>query len=322
MANSTITCSLQRRRTPRRQARRRIVAWLAAVAATGSLISACGGSTDASSDEHEEVAVKVDAKARSLLPAETKEKGQLELVAPFTFPPYSYMNEDHKMAGSDYDIGNAVAKRLGLEPVWSRVETFEALIPSVQNGRFDATLDAIADTPERRDEVTMIRYQQDTWALAVAAGNPEEVDPNDLCGHTTGGVPGSAEYLTAVDLAEQCEKSGSEPMKVLNYKTGDQPIQALISGQIEVYPEFKNRILGTMEQVPGQLEVLEPDEPIHEPTVLVALVNPEQPDLARAMEAALKSLEADGTTEQILKNNDMDPGSIIKPDLIEDSLRD
>jgi polar amino acid transport system substrate-binding protein len=298
---------------------------LVGVAAALTLMAGCGSGSDDSATSGASTpaagAGKVDDAARKLLPRKIRDAGKLKMVAPFTFPPYSYLNTDHKMVGSDYDLGNTVAERLGLKPTWTRVETFAALIPSVQNGRFDASFDALASTPERVSQISLVEYQHDNWGVLVRGGNPKNVDPNNICGHKSGGVPGSAEFLVAQQISKECQANGQKPLSVATYQTGDAPIQALISGQMEVYPEFVNRAIGTIKQQPGRLKLLTPGKPIQPPTTLAAVVRPDMPDLARAIGAALQSMYDDGTTVDILKKNGMDETSVIKPNVVKASLR-
>lgn len=68
--------------------------------------------------------------------AELINKDQLVFTASGEFKPFSYMNDDMTMTGFDIEVGEAIAKQLGLEPVQKQMK-FKGIVEGVKTGRAD-----------------------------------------------------------------------------------------------------------------------------------------------------------------------------------------
>ncbi|MCS5498276.1 transporter substrate-binding domain-containing protein [Cnuibacter physcomitrellae] len=293
-----------------------------AVIGTLAVLAGCSSAAPASESESSAPAVAVNEEARAMLPADIIDSGELKLVAPFTYPPFIYLDEQQQMSGSDYEIGLEIGSRLGLESNWTRIQSFDALVPSIENGRFDATFNAMSATPERAAVVSLVDYMQSTWTVLVKKGNPAGIDPNDLCGMKSGGTVSSTEVLAMNAISAQCVADGKDPIELVTYQTGDQPVAAIASGQIEGYVEFTVRAEDLVKKQPDDFEVLEADEPVYPPGQLAVIVRPSAPGLARAIDAVLQDMYDDGTTARILAENDVPADSLIAPEIYPGSLQE
>src|SRR4249920_826965 len=56
------------------------------------------------------------------------------VVATATLPPVQYIDEKGNLQGMRIELGNEIAKRLGLEINWVNIQ-FDAQIPGLQGGR-------------------------------------------------------------------------------------------------------------------------------------------------------------------------------------------
>ncbi len=79
-------------------------------------------------------AKRQDGKQRELI-----EEGKFVYTASGEFKPFSYMNDDMTMTGFDIEVGAAIAKELGLEPVQKQMK-FKGIVEGVKTGRADVAV--------------------------------------------------------------------------------------------------------------------------------------------------------------------------------------
>ncbi|MEH7388974.1 transporter substrate-binding domain-containing protein [Bacillus sp. JJ1503] len=80
------------------------------------------------------------------------EKGKFIYASSGEFNPFSVTNADGTMSGFDIEVGEAVAKELGLEPVQKKFK-FGGIVEGVKSGRFDAAVASHTITEERLEAV-------------------------------------------------------------------------------------------------------------------------------------------------------------------------
>ncbi|WP_432418829.1 transporter substrate-binding domain-containing protein [Cytobacillus spongiae] len=83
---------------------------------------------------------------------ELAEEGSFIFAASGEFKPFSVTDADGKMTGFDIEVGEAVAKELGLEPVQKKFK-FGGIVEGVKSGRFDAAVASHTITEERLQAV-------------------------------------------------------------------------------------------------------------------------------------------------------------------------
>lgn len=80
------------------------------------------------------------------------DEGKFTFAASGEFKPFSYVNKDGTMIGFDIEVGEAVAKELGLDPVQKKFK-FGGIVEGVKSGRFDAAVASHTITEERLQAV-------------------------------------------------------------------------------------------------------------------------------------------------------------------------
>jgi polar amino acid transport system substrate-binding protein len=125
------------------------------------------------------------------LPAALK-GGTLKIATDPSSPPYTYYQADGQtLIGSDIDLGNAVAAKLGLKAEWSAVK-FPGIIAAIEAKRFDTALSGMGDTPAREQKLDFVDYSTDGNALVVLKSNPLGIKTiTDLCGKHVAVLQGS-----------------------------------------------------------------------------------------------------------------------------------
>jgi polar amino acid transport system substrate-binding protein len=82
------------------------------------------------------------------------DKQKFIFAASGEFKPFSYVsNDDLSMTGFVIEVGNAVGRELGLEPVQKRMK-FKGLIEGIKTGRADAAVASHTINPQRAKHVT------------------------------------------------------------------------------------------------------------------------------------------------------------------------
>jgi len=68
------------------------------------------------------------------------------------YPPFAYKTPEGKLAGFDYDIGNALCEEMKVKCKWIEQE-FDGLIPALKVRKIDAVISSMSITDERKKSV-------------------------------------------------------------------------------------------------------------------------------------------------------------------------
>jgi polar amino acid transport system substrate-binding protein len=100
------------------------------------------------------------------------------------YPPMEYKDpETGKLQGFDVDLGQALARELGVTLEWQE-SAFEQLIPSLTTGRVDMILSGLNDRPARRETMDFVNYLNSGVQFYALANRNDINKPEDLCGKT------------------------------------------------------------------------------------------------------------------------------------------
>ncbi len=159
------------------------------------------------------------------------------------YPPFNWVDETDTPQGFDVEIARALCERARAKCVFS-VESWEGLIPALLAKKVDAIVSAMPITEERRARVDFTDRYSSTAPRFITRrhGEPEEIRPETMRGHTLGAQAGTlyATYLETVyapagatirtfaTLAEAAEKLAS----------GD--IDALLADRVSLFDWIEN----------------------------------------------------------------------------------
>lgn len=149
------------------------------------------------------------------LPPRIADAKVLKIAVNGTYPPMESIDPaTNKLVGFDIDLGEAIAKRLGLAIEWQD-GAFAQLIPAVQSGRADMILSGISDLPARRANLDFIDYLNSGAQFYTLDSNTAIKTPEDLCGKTVGTVR-STSFPANIEAwsAEHCVKAGKAAITV------------------------------------------------------------------------------------------------------------
>ncbi|AVV98350.1 transporter substrate-binding domain-containing protein [Lactiplantibacillus plantarum] len=201
--------------------------------------------------------------------------------------------KDNQIKGFDADIATALTKRvLGKNATAKFVQvTSQTRIPLLKNGNIDAIIATMTITPEREKQVDFTNSYFDAGqSLLVKKGSAiKSVKDLNKSGTKVLGVTGA-------NSVENIKKAAPKA-KVLELSDYAQAMTALKSGQGVALTTDNGILYGMSSQNPGY-EVVGGTF-TKEPYGIA--VNKGQEPLKKALNKALKEIEADGTYNRILK---------------------
>ena len=240
-------------------------------------------------------------------PASVAQAGKIVFCSDISGPPLGYFDENNQAVGSDIDLGNEIAKRLGVKAEFANTP-FDGIIPALQAKHCDAILSQLFDKPARREVVDFVDYMYSSQALLVDKGNPKNIKSLD----DLSGVKVAAENGTTIQslIEEQNKKfaeAGKAPANLVVYPKDTDALQALQIHQVDVY--------GTTLESAGYYILKAPDvfEVAGGPfaKILTGIATRKgETEMHDAIQKAYDAIKADGTHLAILKKWHMEADAL------------
>ncbi|MDR7520748.1 MAG: ABC transporter substrate-binding protein [Armatimonadota bacterium] len=150
-----------------------------------------------------------------------------------TIPPYQYVDQNGRLQGLRIELGEEIAKRMGVRMEWINVG-FETHIPGLQSNRWDASITGMFYTPERARILYMLLYEYQAISISVARGNPLRItSTRDLAGRRVAVEIGGYEWRQITRINEEQTAAGLRPMEIRTFSTFADAYQALRAGQVD-----------------------------------------------------------------------------------------
>jgi amino acid ABC transporter substrate-binding protein, PAAT family (TC 3.A.1.3.-) len=241
--------------------------------------------------------LQTSAWADITVPAAIKEKGLTVAMMP-NYPPMDYKDPaTNQLTGVDYDIGEAIAAKLGVKIHWQEI-AFEQMVNAVVTKRVDMVMSGMTDTKERQQVVNFIDYFQTGPQFYTLAARSDINNATDLCGKKVGT---SRRTTFPQEIATwskaHCEAAGKPAIVVVGAEgTADartQLRQRRLDGVVqgsETLPYIMNLEKGTFKPL---------DKAFSTQLTGMAL-GKDATDLTTAIQAALNAMIADGSYQKIL----------------------
>lgn len=254
---------------------------------------------------------KPDAAAAALLPERIRKAGVLVVGANLQQVPSDFFAADGKTPiGAEVDLIHAIGVVLGVKIHYLQMP-FSSLIASLKSGRIDLTMSAMNDTKTREKTIDFVDYFNAGIGVLVRKGNPDKIlSPDDLCGKTVALQSGTTQEAFAEAQSKKCTAAGKHPVEIKVISTAAEEEQSLRTGRfaavLDDTPEgaFVSRIAGN-----GEYFQLAPIPPINGGPYGIGVAK-NNPQLAKAVQAALQKLITDGTYGRILGDWGLDSGAI------------
>lgn len=196
----------------------KVLAILMVITMTACLFASCGANTG-------------KEKSDSI----TITEGKLVMATNASFPPYEFVGDDGEFAGIDVEIAGLIAEKLGLELEIVDTE-FGSIIGGVQGGKYDIGMAGMTVTEERKKSVNFSdSYATGVQAIIVPEGS--DIASFDDFFNEDGSVKdvkiGVQQDTTGdIYVSDTVENGGVGADHVIQYKTGNDAVQALVAGKV------------------------------------------------------------------------------------------
>ncbi len=222
------------------------------------------------------------------------------------YPPFEFVDEDGNIVGFDADMVAAIAERAGFE--YKMVNTrWDGIFVALSSGEFDMVASAATITDEREEIIDFTRpYFYASQRIAVLQDRADEIQGvDDLAGLRVGVQSG-----TTGDIYASEEVPGVE---VVRYDEITLAFQALVSGDVDAIINDGPTSADIIEKNPD-LDAVLVGPPLSEEYYGIA-VQPDEPELLDAVNAALEDMIADGTYREIyLQWFGVEPPEMFRPE--------
>ena len=210
-------------------------------------------------------------------------KGEFVFTASGEFKPFSYMNDDLTMSGFDIEVGEAIAKEMGLKPVQKRIK-FKGIVEGVKTGRADAAVASHTINPQRSKHVSFSTPYYYSGPQIFTRPDSEIKTVDDLAGKEVAVAKGSTYADTAAEYTD----------KIKTYDSDITALQALSSGRHDaVITDF---VTGKNAAKEG-FEIKE--QQLIERSEQAIVLPQDNPKLLKRVNEALEQLRQDGTLSEI-----------------------
>lgn len=201
-----------------------------------------------------------------------------------------------KGIGLEYDVMNEVAKRLNATVEWN-LTAWDVMIEAVRTGQFDVGMDGISITAEREEVIDFTDPFISLDQFMLVRGDeeritgPESFTPES--GLLIGSQTGTTSFYTAVyDFLGTSE----DDARIKQFDTYGAAVAALKTGDVDMVLADQAASAGYLGADPGAFKTV--GEPVKSDPMGFILTPGS--DLREPINAALASMEADGTLQALI----------------------
>ncbi|SON56443.1 Glutamine-binding periplasmic protein precursor [Hartmannibacter diazotrophicus] len=199
--------------------------------------------------------------------------------------------------GWEYDAFNEIAKRLNAKVDW-KLSSWDAMIQSVREGQFDVGMDGITINDERKEQVDFsIPYMISEQFMLVRADETRFTDAKSFGENPdllVGAQPGTTNFYTAVyNVLDGNEQNP----RIKLFETFGATVQALKAGDVDTVLMDQTSANGYIGASPGSFKTV--GGPLGSESF--GFIFKKGSDLVEPVNAAIKSMQDDGTIEALNK---------------------
>ncbi|MDM5186878.1 ABC transporter substrate-binding protein [Bacillus sp. DX4.1] len=204
------------------------------------------------------------------------------------YKPFNYKENDGKLVGFDVEIGEALAKKMGMKPV-PVTNPWETLIQGLKAKKYDVILGSMAITEERLKAVNFTNpYYRSGAQIFVAKKNNAISSAEDLKGKKIGVVKASTFKALVEKHTDQITEYDSDITALMDLEPGR--VDAVITDQMVGLRMIKE----------GKSNIKEAGKPLNLDEMGIA-VRKDDKEMVKKVNKALDEIVKDGTYEKISK---------------------
>ncbi len=246
--------------------------------------------------------VKKDDALASQVDSKFSSDGKLVVGTDPTYEP-SEFKQNGKIVGFDVDLGDAIAKKLGLTAQFQESK-FDAILPALGT-RYEIGMSSFTDNPEREKVVDFVTYFNagTQWASKDAS-----FDPDNACGKKVAVQTGTVQDTD--DLPARQKKCAGNQIQVQRYDAQDEATNAVVLGKADAVLADSPVMAGAVKKVGGGLQLV---GDVYDSAPYGIAVPKTAGTTKDAVLGAVKALVADGTYKAILDKWGVSSGAITDP---------
>lgn len=212
------------------------------------------------------------------------------------YPPLQFVDPaSGKAIGWEYDAMAEIAERINITVVYETT-SWDAMIPAVSDGQYDMGMTGITIRDDRKEKVDFSDKYLTSQMRMIVAGDETRFD--DAAGFAAdadllaGAQPGTTPfYVTVYDILDGDEANP----RIKLFETFGAAIQALRTGDVDLALSDSTAANGYVAASEGALKIV--GEPLG--TEDFGFIFPKGSDLVAPINAAIASMEADGTLDAL-----------------------
>ena len=219
--------------------------------------------------------------------AAVQSSGELRIGTEGTYAPFTYRDSSNKLVGFDVEIGEAVAARLGVEPVFVEGK-WDGLIAGLDAERYDAVINQVGITETRKEKYDFSEpYIVSKAVLIVRDDNADIKGFADLKGKK------SAQSLTS-NYGAMATEAGAE---LLGTNGFDESIQLVVTKRADATINDSLSFYDFKKQKPDAPVKIVAEKDNAEASGII--VRKGDPEFVAAINKALDEIRADGTYQKL-----------------------
>ena len=216
-----------------------------------------------------------------------KSAGVIKIGTEGTYAPFTYHDASGKLTGFDVEIGEEVAKRLGVKAEFLEGK-WDGLIAGLDANRYDAVINQVGITEARKQ-----KYDFSEPYIASKAVLITRADDDSIKGFADLKGKKSAQSLSS-NFGKIAEEAGAELVGTDGF---DQSIQLVLNGRADATINDSLSFLDFKKHKPdANVKIAAEQENADYSGIIVRKGDPE---LVAAINDALKSIKEDGTYQKI-----------------------
>ena len=246
--------------------------------------------------------VKKDDALAQQVDSKISSDGKLVVGTDPTYEP-SEFKQNGKIVGFDVDLGDAIAKKLGLTADFEESK-FDAILPALGT-RYEIGMSSFTDNPEREKVVDFVTYYS---AGTQWASKDPNFDPDNACGKKVAVQTGTVQDTD--DLPARQKKCGNNAIQVQRYDAQDEATNAVVLGKADAVLADSPVMAGAVKKVGGGLQLV---GDVYDSAPYGIAIPKNAGTTKDAILGAVKALVSDGSYKAILDKWGVSSGAITDP---------
>ena len=247
-----------------------------------------------------------DAAPSPSLPPDVAKAGKITFCSFIDLPPVEFMIEKAQPIGSDIDLANGIASRLGVKADYINMP-FAGLIPALLAGHCNAIISQLFIKPPREKVINFIPYMYSHEVILTRKGTTDINSLDDLSGKKVAAVTGTTATNLLEDASKKLKAAGKKPIDMVMFPENTPALQQLQVGQVVAYGLAFEAAAYYVHKEPNVFAT--GGKPYYK--ILTGIgIRKDETQLQKAMQTAFDAMRKDGSYHKIL----------VKWDITQDEL--